>query len=111
MAQVTERDARTIRAGLDEGYTLPAEWYTSGDFFARERQHIFRRTWQYAGLVEQVAKPGDFFTMTLGEVPILVVRDEHDALRAWVNVCRHRGSTLVLDACGSRNTLQCHYHA
>ncbi|MGH2486158.1 MAG: aromatic ring-hydroxylating oxygenase subunit alpha, partial [Ktedonobacterales bacterium] len=104
-------DTRTIRAGLDDGYTLPAEWYTSGDVFAREHRRIFGRAWQYVGLTEQVAQPGDFFTTTLGEVPVLVVRDQQGALRAWINVCRHRGSTLVLDARGSRKTLQCHYHA
>jgi choline monooxygenase len=108
---MTERDLQTIRDGLDAGYTLPAEWYTSAEQFASERQRIFGHTWQYVGLTEQVAQPGDFFTATLGEVPALVVRDERGTLRAWINVCRHRGSTLVLDACGSRKTLQCHYHA
>ena len=103
---MTELEIQTIRAGLDEGYTLPAAWYTSDEVFARERRRIFGRAWQYVGLTEQVAQPGDFFTTALGEVPVLVVRDERGDLRAWINVCRHRGSTLVLDACGSRKTLQ-----
>lgn len=101
----------SVSESLDEGYTLPGEWYTEPDVFARERTSIFRRTWQYVGLTEQVMRPGDFFTARLGAVPVVVLRDEDGALRAFVNVCRHRGSELVLAECGHRNTLQCHYHA
>ncbi len=100
-----------LQRSLDAGYTLPATWYTDPAVYAHEQERIFRRCWQYVGLVEQVARPGDFFTARLGEVPIVVVRDESGRLRGFVNVCRHRGSQLVLDACGSRKTLQCHYHA
>jgi choline monooxygenase len=107
----TTDHAGSLRASLEQGYTLPAEWYTDPAFFAAERQRIFRHCWQYVGLTEQVTRTGDFFTTWLGEVPVVVVRDAPDTLRAFVNVCRHRGSTLVLDACGHRNTLQCHYHA
>lgn len=96
---------------LEQGYTLPAAWYTDPMVFTRETSRIFRCTWQYVGLTEQVAQPGDFFTCTLGNVPIVVTRDETGQLRAFINVCRHRGSELVLQACGHRNTLQCHYHA
>jgi len=49
-------------AALERGETLPATWYTDPTFYAREQEHIFRRSWQYVGLTEQVANPGDFFT-------------------------------------------------
>ena len=100
-----------IGEGLELGFTLPAAWYTDPAVFVRERARIFRRSWQYVGLTEQVARPGDFFTATLGDVPVVVVRDEEGQVRAFANVCRHRGSQLVLAECGSRKTLQCHYHA
>jgi choline monooxygenase len=100
-----------LQRSLDAGYTLPAAWYTDPAIYAHEQERIFRRCWQYAGLTEQVARPGDFLTARLGAVPIVVVRDESGELRGFINVCRHRGSQLVLDACGSRKTLQCHYHA
>lgn len=96
---------------LEQGYTLPATWYTDPAFFTREKARIFQRSWQYVGLTEQVMQPGDFFTCTLGDVPLVVTRDETGKLRALINVCRHRGSELVLQACGNRKTLQCHYHA
>lgn len=101
----------SLRASLDQGYTLPAEWYTDPAFFAREKARIFRHCWQYVGLTEQVASPGDFFTCMVGGVPLIITRDEAGALRALVNVCRHRGSELVLRDCGNSKTFQCHYHA
>ncbi len=100
-----------LARSLESGYTLPAEWYTRPAMLDLEHERVFRRSWQYAGLTEQAARPGDFFTCQAGNVPIVVVRDDSGALRAFVNVCRHRGSQLVLEQCGSRKTLQCHYHA
>lgn len=96
---------------LEQGYTLPAAWYTDPAFFVREKNRIFRHSWQFVGMTEQVANAGDFFTCTLGDVPVVITRDESGTLRAMINVCRHRGSELVLQKCGNRNTLQCHYHA
>ena len=98
-------------AAVERGETLPARWYTDPAIFTDERQAIFRRSWQYVGLIEQVAQPGDFFTCSIGEVPVVVVRDLEGELRAFANVCRHRGSQVVLAECGRRATLQCHYHA
>src|SRR5438094_334550 len=95
---------------LDDGATLPASWYSDGDVFAAEKKRIFNRSWQYVGHIASVAKSGDFFTTRLGEVPVVVVRDEDGTLRAFANVCRHRGSEVVLDGAGNRKTLQCHYH-
>lgn len=100
-----------LARSLEAGRTLPATWYTDPSCFALERARIFQRTWQYAGLTEHLARPGDFLTCRVGEVPIVVVRDAAGTLRAFINVCRHRGSELVLEGCGNRKTLQCHYHA
>jgi len=101
----------SLLTSLEQGYTLPATWYTDPALFVREKARIFRQSWQYVGLLEQVENAGDFFTCTMGDVPIVVTRDESGKLRAFINVCRHRGSELVLQACGNRKTLQCHYHA
>ena len=78
--------------------------------YAAECERIFNRSWQYAGHTGQVAKPGDFFTAQIGEIPIVVARDADEKLRAFANVCRHRGSEVVLECSGNRQTLQCHYH-
>ena len=90
--------------------TLPWSWYSDPDVLRRERERIFRCSWHYAGHAGEVAQPGDFVTALAGDVPLVVVRGEDDALRGFVNVCRHRGHE---DATGSgrRRTLQCRYHA
>lgn len=107
----SSQNQSSLLASLEQGYTLPADWYTDPRIFTQEKSRIFRRTWQYIGLVEQVAEAGAFFTCALGEVPLIIARDDTGTLRALVNVCRHRGSELVLEECGRRKTLQCHYHA
>jgi carnitine monooxygenase subunit len=91
-------------------FTLPFRWYTDADVLRRERSLIFARSWQYGGRAAQVAEPGSYLATDAGGVPVLVVRDDDGTLRAFINVCRHRGAVLV-DGCGSRRTIQCHYHA
>ncbi|HEX5450266.1 MAG TPA: aromatic ring-hydroxylating dioxygenase subunit alpha [Gaiellaceae bacterium] len=90
--------------------TLPFSWYSDEEQLRRERARIFARSWQYAGRAAVVSQPGSFLTADVGGVPILVTRDNEGALRAFVNVCRHRGAVLT-DGCGTRETIQCHYHA
>ena len=97
-------------ATLADGRTIPFDWYSDPAVLRLERERIFRRSWQYAGRTDQVAEPGAFFTCDLGGVPIVVVRDKEGGLRAFLNVCRHRGS-LVCEGEGKRETLQCPYHA
>jgi carnitine monooxygenase subunit len=91
--------------------TLPYAWYVDPGKFALEHARIFSRTWQYVGHVGRVASPGDFFTTQLGELPVVVTRDEEGRLHALRNVCCHRGAEVVLAPEGNRKTLQCHYHA
>jgi choline monooxygenase len=96
---------------LRQGFTLPAEWYTDVALFDVERARIFRRSWQFAGYTEQLAERGAYFTTRVGDTPLVLTRDQAGAIHAFVNVCRHRGSELVLTECGRGQTLQCHYHA
>jgi choline monooxygenase len=93
-----------------DALTLPFAWYSDEEILRRERGQIFARTWQYGGRSDQVADPGSFVATDAGGVPIVVTRSADGDLRAFVNVCRHRGAVLM-DGCGTRNTLQCHYHA
>ena len=97
-------------AALDGTRTIPWSWYTDPAVLRLERERVFRRTWQYAGRADQAAEPGSFFTADAGGTPIVVVRGKDGVLRAFLNVCRHRGS-LVCEGEGRRETLQCPYHA
>jgi phenylpropionate dioxygenase-like ring-hydroxylating dioxygenase large terminal subunit len=90
--------------------TLPWNWYTDPEILRLEQDRIFTRAWQYVGHAGQVAEPGSFFTAMAGRTPVVVTRARDDELRAFLNVCRHRGST-VAQGSGRRETLQCRYHA
>jgi phenylpropionate dioxygenase-like ring-hydroxylating dioxygenase large terminal subunit len=90
--------------------TLPYSWYMDAEVFARERERLFEHSWVYAGHTGQLAEPGTYFTLRVGEVPLVVVRDRERELRAFMNVCRHRGSEVMAGS-GSCTTLQCPYHA
>src|SRR5690348_2990512 len=90
--------------------TLPFSWYSDEELLRRERARIFASSWQYGGRADEVAEPGSFLATDAGGVPILVTRGKDGALRAFLNVCRHRGAVLT-EGCGRRATIQCHYHA
>ena len=97
-------------ATLADGRTIPFDWYSDPAVLRLERERIFRRSWQYAGRADQVAEPGMFFACDLAGIPVVVVRGDDGGLRAFLNVCRHRGS-LVCEGEGKRASLQCPYHA
>src|SRR5262245_7227303 len=97
-----------LTADLDRGLSLPASWYTDPAILSLEAERIFRRTWQYIGRLEQLARVGDYVTGEAGGVPVVVVRGE-GGLRGFVNVCRHRRH-LVMSGAGQRQSLQCPYH-
>jgi phenylpropionate dioxygenase-like ring-hydroxylating dioxygenase large terminal subunit len=99
-----------LREGLDRGITLPFDWFASPDVFRAEQQRIFARTWQYVGVTDWAAEPGQYFTARAGLVPVVVVRDHDGSLNGFVNICRHR-ATEVAQGRGKRETLQCPYHA
>jgi len=99
-----------IERPLEDGWTLPASWYSDPNAYALERELIFGSAWQYAGPLELVTERGCFFAAQVGDVPAAIVRGKDGALRGFVNVCRHRGH-LVVSGEGCRETLQCPYHA
>ena len=90
--------------------TLPYGWYVDDAIARLEQERVFRRTWQYVGHTGRAPEPGTYFAGRCGDVPVLVAHARDGVLRAFLNVCRHRGSQLV-DAEGRRATIQCPYHA
>jgi phenylpropionate dioxygenase-like ring-hydroxylating dioxygenase large terminal subunit len=89
---------------------LPARYFTDSDLYAQVREKIFFRSWQYACHQSQVSKPGDFLTLSLFDQDILILRDRDGELRAFYNVCQHRGHKLAQGS-GNRRVLVCPYHA
>jgi phenylpropionate dioxygenase-like ring-hydroxylating dioxygenase large terminal subunit len=79
---------------LSEAYTLPAWLYTNPDVLEAEKKEIFSKTWQYVGHVTEVQGPGDYITTEVADKPIIIARGNDGVVRAFYNVCTHRGSKL-----------------
>lgn len=92
--------------------TLPREAYTSSDVFTAEVEHIFSRQWNCIGRASMLPQPGDFVVRDVGGESLIILRDRNGTLRAFFNVCRHRGTRLCREEAGQfSETIQCPYHA
>jgi len=89
---------------------VPASRYTSPEFAAREMQLMWPRVWVVACSVDHVADPGDYFEYRVGHYSVLIVRGDDGELRAFQNVCRHRGNVICEGAGGGLTELRCVYH-
>lgn len=99
-----------VRLPPQEAEPLPHWAYTSASWFEREVERIFRKAWNYVGHVSQVPKAGDFFTLEVAGIPLIIVRGQDDEVRAFFNSCRHRGSKLLWGE-GNCKLIRCPYHA
>lgn len=92
--------------------TLGGAYYTDPDVFAREQRLIFEQMWFCAVRSADLATPGAFRQVQIGRESVLVIRGRDGALRAFLNICRHRGAKLCTEASGEvKRNLQCPYHA
>jgi choline monooxygenase len=92
------------------GTALEPRLYTDPELLASEQELIFERTWQLAGHVSALPRSGSYLTAQAGTQPVLVVRDERQGLRAYRNVCRHRGSRLLSGSGQCKAAIRCRYH-
>lgn len=102
-----------VRPSVGSGArTLDARWYLSPDVFAEERERIFAREWVCAGRAEELGSTGEYRLAEIAGESIIVLRDRHGTLRAFYNVCRHRGSRMCEQERGRfAGSIQCPYHA
>jgi phenylpropionate dioxygenase-like ring-hydroxylating dioxygenase large terminal subunit len=90
--------------------TLPYRWYSDPEILRREQERIFRSAWQYAGHLGELPGLGTYTTARAGRTPVVLTRARDGELRAFLNVCRHRGFPVAAGS-GRRETIQCPYHA
>ena len=100
---------RQLRKPLLRASTLPPGCYHDEAFFQRERERVFARHWQFVCRQEQLAEAGAYRCIDSPAGPVILIRDETGALRAFANSCRHRGSTL-LSGSGRCKRIVCPYH-
>ena len=94
---------------LARASTIPSAWYTDPAVLEAERRSVFGRCWQPVGLAAWVSQPGTWFACEIASEPVLVTRAADGALRAFANVCRHRGSELCAGK-GAGAVIRCPYH-
>ena len=92
---------------------VPIEPYISPEYFEREREKIFRKVWLNVGRVEQIPNSGDYFVkdLVVCQTSILIVRSEDGQVRAFHNMCSHRGNPVVWKAKGRDKMFTCRYHS
>jgi phenylpropionate dioxygenase-like ring-hydroxylating dioxygenase large terminal subunit len=100
-----------FHATSGEGYSLPARYFYDPAVFERERERIFFRTWQLVAHRNELAEPGAFVTHEWLGQSVVVVAGRDGALRAFHNVCQHRGNRLIEARRGKAALFTCGYHA
>jgi len=98
------------RGGAALGPALEPNLYLEPEIVRLEQRAIFERTWQLAGHVSDLAEPGSYMTTEVVDQPVLVVRDQDGEIRAFRNVCRHRGSRLLAGSGQCGKAIRCLYH-
>ncbi|GLR79198.1 aromatic ring-hydroxylating dioxygenase subunit alpha (plasmid) [Azospirillum oryzae] len=93
-----------------KGHSLEAPFYTSEEIFKLDMEIIFGRHWLHVGVEPDVAEPGDVMVVDIGKTSVIVMRDDDMELRAYHNVCRHRGARIILQEKTSVGNLVCSYH-
>ena len=91
--------------------TIDVSRYIGADAIAREWHSVWRTQWLLAGLVSDVPTAGDFFVFEIATEQILVTRSPQGDIRAFYNVCQHRGNRLVNESRGHAQDFRCLYHA
>jgi Rieske 2Fe-2S family protein len=108
-------EVAAVRQPVERASLLPARVFHDPAVFAFEQERWFASTWLCVGREEDAEQPGSYFLVQVAGESVIVLRDRSTSLRAFHNVCRHRGSTLVdppaQGLTGSLVRIQCPYHA
>lgn len=89
---------------------LPGGRYTDQRFYDLEKEHIWRKSWLFAGHIDEIPEPGCFMLWENAEQPVVIVHAESGDVNAFYNTCSHRGAPVVTDPKGKRKLLTCKYH-
>ncbi|WP_461538246.1 aromatic ring-hydroxylating oxygenase subunit alpha [Spongorhabdus nitratireducens] len=90
---------------------LPPEAYTDSAFWQSEKENLFPNNWMLVGFAHEMSRPGDALPVTVGDTPVVLVRNKDNSIKAFHNVCRHRCLKLVDKPINVGRILKCPYHA
>jgi len=110
--QAKSTDADKKAPFIDNGTKRPdPKRYYDRDFMDQEWEKLWTKVWTIAGPVSDLPEAGDYFLYELGREQIIVVRGADDVIRAFYNVCPHRGNRLVFEEFGSADNFTCAFHS
>ncbi|WOX13629.1 aromatic ring-hydroxylating dioxygenase subunit alpha [Streptomyces sp. N50] len=109
MKQATP-DVGDLVARRPAGQSLEAPFYVSEEFFDLDIEAVFARSWLFVAAEAELPEPGDYVTVDIGSYSVIVVRDDDEDVRAFHNVCRHRGARILNEERGSVGNIVCGYH-
>jgi Rieske 2Fe-2S family protein len=92
------------------GFALTRNFYTDADYYRLDLENIHYAEWLFAGHDCEIPEPGNYFTLQVGDYPLLILRSHDGAIRAFHNSCRHRGSRICPNERGKVSRLICPYH-
>lgn len=107
------RDTRSIReliACQRSGCSLEQRFYTDPEIYALDLECIVMRNWIFTGHQSQLAEVGDYLVLNVAGESAIVVRSKQGGIKAFANVCRHRGSIVCLGKSGNTRKFECPYH-
>jgi choline monooxygenase len=93
---------------IERSHTIPSVTYTHPEFVLIDQAAVFKNEWQLVGHISQLIEPGSSICATVADNPVIVIK-EAESVRAFFNVCKHRGGPLSVKH-GTRSVLQCQYH-
>lgn len=108
---LTAEELASIRRPYRAARLLPGRAYHDSAIHDWERERFLRHDWVVVGRESEAPESGTYFTTELDGEPLLVVRGRDGQLRAFYNVCQHRGTAVVEEPCGKAVRFQCPYHA
>ena len=111
MAYLTDQVLERLNRRTGRAVGLPASLYTDSRFFAYERDYLFAQNWVFATTLDELHQPGMAIPVTVAGRPVVVVKDRSGTVRAFHNVCSHRGTKLVAKTCNRVSMLVCPYHS
>jgi Rieske 2Fe-2S family protein len=94
-----------------DGHGMPRELYQSEALYAAELRRVWQAGWLFAGFAFELPDPGDYITFAVDSTPVLVLRGDDGEVRAFHNVCRHRGTQLCRGDSGHLRSIVCPYHS
>ena len=97
---------------IDNGISrISPERFFSAEFMEKEWENLWSKVWLIAGPTSDLAKTGDYFIFEIGRESLIITKNEKNQIKAFYNVCSHRGNKLILNERGNLSTITCSFHS